>query len=115
MLLASAALALVHANSPLGPGYAAMLQFHLGPLSIEHWINDGLMSVFFLLVGLEFKREMLDGQLSTWSRRILPRRAAAGGLAAAGGMLAPALIYLSLTAAPPLLAGRYGGAAQRAK
>ncbi|RZA29826.1 MAG: Na+/H+ antiporter NhaA [Proteobacteria bacterium] len=94
MLMAAAAVALAVANSPLGSGYAALLRLHLGPLSIEHWINDGLMSVFFLLVGLEIKREMLDGQLSTWSRRLLP------GIAAAGGMLAPALIYLSLNRGP---------------
>jgi len=94
MLMAAAAVALAVANSPLGSGYAALLRFHLGPLSIEHWINDGLMSVFFLLVGLEIKREMLDGQLSTWSRRLLP------GIAAAGGMIAPALIYLSLNRGP---------------
>ena len=92
--MAAAAVALAVANSPLGSGYAALLRFHLGPLSIEHWINDGLMSVFFLLVGLEIKREMLDGQLSTWSRRLLP------GIAAAGGMIAPALIYLSLNRGP---------------
>ncbi|PZQ87253.1 MAG: Na+/H+ antiporter NhaA [Leifsonia xyli] len=90
VLMAAAAAALVVANSPLGPTYEAALHAYLGPLSVSHWINDGLMAVFFLLVGLEIKREMLDGQLSTWSRRILP------GVAALGGMVAPALIYATL-------------------
>ncbi|TIV76054.1 MAG: Na(+)/H(+) antiporter NhaA, partial [Mesorhizobium sp.] len=66
ILMASAALALIVANSPLAATYFAVLHAYLGPLSISHWINDGLMAVFFLLVGLEIKREMLDGQLSTW-------------------------------------------------
>jgi NhaA family Na+:H+ antiporter len=89
VLMAAAAVALVLANSPLSAGYAGLLHRHWGPLSVEHWINDGLMAVFFLLVGLEIKREVLDGQLSTWPRRILP------GLAALGGMVVPALIYLA--------------------
>ena len=67
--------------------YFAALHAYVSALSVEHWINDGLMAVFFLLVGLEIKREMLDGQLSTWSRRMLP------GIAALGGMAVPALIY----------------------
>ena len=90
ILMGAAALALLIANSPLGATYEAALQSYLGPLSVSHWINDGLMAVFFLLVGLEIKREVLDGQLSTWSRRILP------GVAAAGGMLVPALIFVAL-------------------
>ncbi|AXJ96475.1 MULTISPECIES: Na+/H+ antiporter NhaA [unclassified Sphingomonas] len=94
VLMAAAVVALAIANSPVGPGYATMLHAYLGPLSLVHWINDGLMALFFLLVGLEIKREMLDGQLSTWPRRILP------GIAATGGMLAPALIYLAFNRGP---------------
>ena len=94
VLMGAAALALVLANSPLGPRYETILHAYVGPLSVGHWINDALMAVFFLLVGLEIKREMLDGQLSTWPRRVLP------GIAAAGGMLVPALVYLALNQGP---------------
>ncbi len=87
VLMAAAALALAVANSPLAPAYFAALGAHLGPLSLLHWVNDALMAVFFLVVGLEIKREILDGQLSTWPRRALP------GIAAAGGMAVPAVIY----------------------
>lgn len=90
ILMAAAALALIVANSPLAETYFDALHAYLGPLSVSHWINDGLMAVFFLLVGLEIKREMLDGQLSTWPRRVLP------GVAAAGGMLVPALVYVAI-------------------
>ncbi|RYI99940.1 MAG: Na+/H+ antiporter NhaA, partial [Acetobacteraceae bacterium] len=94
VLMGTAALALVLANSPLGPGYEALLHAYVGPLSLGHWVNDGLMAVFFLLVGLEIKREALDGQLSSWPRRILP------GVAAAGGMAVPALVYLAFNPGP---------------
>jgi NhaA family Na+:H+ antiporter len=90
VLMGAAAAAIIVANSPLGPAYEGALHAYLGPLSVSHWINDGLMAVFFLLVGLEIKREVLDGQLSTWSRRVLP------GVAAIGGMVAPALIYVAI-------------------
>ena len=95
VLMAAAVLALVVANSPLAPAYFGALESYAGPLSILHWINDGLMALFFLLVGLEIKREFLDGQLSTWPRRILP------GVAAAGGMIVPALIYVAINANEP--------------
>ena len=90
ILMVAAALALIVANSPLAETYFSALHAYLGPLSVSHWVNDGLMAVFFLLVGLEIKREVLDGQLSTWPRRVLP------GIAAAGGMLVPALVYVAI-------------------
>lgn len=89
VLMVAAVIALLVANSPLSNYYFDALHAYIGPLSLSHWINDGLMAIFFLLVGAEIKREMLDGQLSTWPRRILP------GIAAAGGMAFPALIYIA--------------------
>src|ERR1044072_4299644 len=90
LLMAAAALALVAANSPLGDGYQALLHAEtgpvlspkLGPMNVHLWINDGLMAVFFLLVGLEIKREFLEGQLASWEKRRLPVLAAAAGMAA---------------------------------
>ena len=93
VLMGAALLALVIANSPLAPTYFGMFAARLGPLSALHWINDGLMAVFFLLVGLEIKREAIDGELATWPQRILP------GIAAFGGMLVPALIYIAFNRA----------------
>src|SRR3712207_116418 len=93
--MAVAVLALLVANSPLAAAYFAILNTYVLGLSVLHWINDALMAVFFLLVGLEIKREFLDGQLSTWPRRILP------GIAAAGGMIVPALIYIVVNSGTP--------------
>ncbi|MBN9447990.1 MAG: Na+/H+ antiporter NhaA [Bosea sp.] len=95
VLMAAALLAILIANSPLAPTYFAALNVYVGPLSLLHWINDALMALFFLFVGLEIKREMLDGQLSSWSRRILP------GAAALGGMIVPGLIFLAFNRADP--------------
>lgn len=91
VLMFCAALALVVANSPIADWYFDALHAHVGPLSVQHWINDALMALFFLMVGLEIKREMVDGHLSSWPRRILP------GVAAAAGMGVPALVYLAFT------------------
>ena len=90
VLMAVALAAIVVANSHFAEAYFHALHVYIGPLSLQHWINDALMALFFLLVGLEIKREMLDGQLSSWSRRILP------GAAALGGMIFPALFYIAL-------------------
>jgi NhaA family Na+:H+ antiporter len=95
VLIASAAIALVIANSNLAPNYFETLEAHVGPLTILHWINDALMALFFLLIGLEIKREFLDGELRSWPRRILP------GLAALGGMVVPAIIYVALNLSDP--------------
>jgi Na+:H+ antiporter, NhaA family len=95
ILMAVTVVALSVANSPLADAYFTILKTYVFGLSVLHWINDALMAVFFLLVGLEIKREMLDGQLSTWPRRVLP------GIAALGGMVVPALVYLALTWSEP--------------
>ena len=88
VLMGAAALALVAANSPLATLYGAFLEYPLFSKTVLHWINDGLMVVFFFLVGLEIKREVVGGELSTRAKAALPV------IAAAGGMLGPALIYV---------------------
>ncbi|WP_205479600.1 Na+/H+ antiporter NhaA [Sphingomonas arenae] len=87
LLMAAAGLALVIANSPMADAYHGALHAYVGPLTIHYWIADALMAVFFLLVGLEVKREWYDGQLATPAARRLPM------IAAAAGMAMPALVY----------------------
>ena len=99
VLMLASALALVLANSPMAAFYDLLLSLRgsvrIGSFGIEKplllWVNDGLMAIFFLLVGLEIKREVLAGQLSDRSGAILP------AAAAIGGMVVPALIYLGIT------------------
>jgi NhaA family Na+:H+ antiporter len=95
ILMVVAAVALIVANSPLSSYYFNTLHAYLGGMSVLHWINDGLMAIFFLFVGLEIKREFIEGQLSTWGSRMLP------GIAAAGGVVIPVMIYLFLNYAHP--------------
>ncbi len=95
--MVAAAFAMLVANSPLAPDYFDTLHIQLGPLSALHWINDGLMALFFLLVGLEIKREVTDGHLSAPADRTLPV------LAAIAGMAVPAVIYLAMVAGQPEL------------
>ena len=92
VLMVATVLALLVANSPLDGLYVATLHRDIAGLSVQHWIDDGLMALFFLTVGLEIKREMLDGELSSWPRRVLP------GLAALGGMIVPGLIFIACNA-----------------
>lgn len=93
--MAAALAALVAANSPAAPAYFGALEAKLAGLSVLHWINDALMAIFFLLVGLEIKRELATGELSTWPRRLLP------GLAAVGGMIVPAAVFIAVNLRHP--------------
>ena len=95
VLMAAAAAAMFAANSVLSEQYFHLLHIELGPMSLLHWINDGLMAVFFLMVGCEIKREFIDGEMASWPRRILP------GVAAAAGMAVPALVFLAINHAAP--------------
>ena len=104
LLIAASAAALLLANSGLGDAYHHLLETRLGPpmprlgpMSIHQWVADGLMAIFFLLVGLEVKREWYDGRLSTPAERRLPI------IAAAAGMIVPALIYLAVIGFDPAL------------
>lgn len=98
VLMGATVLALIVANSPAAARYHSLLHFPLtvriGNFSISktsvHWIDDGLMVMFFFVIGLELKRELFEGHLSTLRRASLP------ALAAAGGMIGPALIYAAL-------------------
>ena len=103
LLILAAVLAMVAANSPFAGWYEALLAahfgLHLGFLDIDksvlHWINDGLMALFFLVIGCEIKRALIEGELSSWRRAALPV------IAAAGGMLVPALIYVAINRGDP--------------
>jgi Na+:H+ antiporter, NhaA family len=98
LLAAGAAIALVWANSPWSDSYESFWSSHASitvagqtlDLSVRHWVNDALMTIFFLVVGLEIKRELVDGHLSNRRAALLPF------VAAVGGMMVPALVYLAI-------------------
>ncbi|MCY9804866.1 Na+/H+ antiporter NhaA [Vibrio scophthalmi] len=88
LLVIAAAIAMTIANTPLNEMYQSFLHTYVFGMSVSHWINDGLMAIFFMLIGLEVKRELLEGALKSKETAIFP------AIAAVGGMLAPALIYV---------------------
>ncbi len=104
LLLAAAVIAMLVANSPLAALYDSLLDttvaVQVGALSINKplllWINDGFMAMFFFLIGLEIKREVMEGELSSLSQIILP------GMGALGGMVVPAAIYVWLNWGDPI-------------
>jgi NhaA family Na+:H+ antiporter len=107
LLLTMTILALVLSNSPAGPAFEALWETPVGwtagdwafHLPFRAWINDGLLTIFFVVVGLEIKREFTVGHLATWRAAALPFAAAAGG------MLLPASLYLFVVPAGPLATG----------
>ena len=72
VLILCTLLALIVANTAIGPAYNGFWQSYLGGLSVEHWVNDGLMAIFFLFIGLELERELYVGELSNIRRALLP-------------------------------------------
>src|SRR5215468_8244655 len=107
VLLAAAILALIASNSPLAPLYDLFLRtpvaVRVGALHLDKplllWINDGLMALFFLVIGAEIKHELIEGELSSLKRAALP------ALAALGGIAAPALLYIELSLRDPDMKG----------
>lgn len=87
------------ANSPAGEAYSHFWHMNFSGLSIEHWVNDALMAMFFLLIGLELERELYSGELSNLQSALLPI------FSAVGGMAVPALIHSSLNTGTPTQAG----------
>ena len=99
ILIVCTIVSLAITNSLIGANYLNLWQIHVGGLSLEHWINDGLMAIFFLLIGLELERELYNGELSDFKNALLPIFAAIGGIAT------PALIYFVLNNGLPTQAG----------
>ncbi|MEZ8826456.1 Na+/H+ antiporter NhaA [Vibrio amylolyticus] len=95
LLVIAAIIAMTIANSPLNIYYQGFLHTYFLGMSLSHWINDGLMAVFFLIIGLEVKRELLEGALKSKETAMFP------AIAAVGGMLVPALVYVAFNYSDP--------------
>ena len=90
ILLGATLIGVLLANTALAAQYFSLIHIQLGPLSAIEWVNDALMAIFFLFVGLEVKRELVSGELNTNAKRIMP------GIAALMGVIVPAVIMQSL-------------------
>jgi NhaA family Na+:H+ antiporter len=99
VLIACTVISLTLANSAAGADYRALWQSVVAGMSVEHWINDGLMAVFFLFIGLELERELYNGELSSPKKAMLPI------VAALGGVILPAAIHFSLNSGTATQAG----------
>ncbi|MDQ1833745.1 Na+/H+ antiporter NhaA [Massilia scottii] len=99
VLIVCTVVSLVLANSPVGGDYLQFWHLKLAGLSIEHWINDALMAIFFLLIGLELERELYNGELSNFKNALLPIVAAVGGIGV------PALIHFGFNNGSPTQPG----------
>lgn len=99
VLIVCTIVSLVMTNSPIGENYLSLWHFYVAGLSIEHWINDGLMAIFFLLIGLELERELYNGELSNFKNALLPI------FAAIGGICLPAAIHFALNSGTETQAG----------
>jgi NhaA family Na+:H+ antiporter len=99
LLIICTIVSLLITNSIMGPTYLSLWQTYVGGLSLEHWINDALMAIFFLLIGLELERELYVGELSDFRNALLPI------FAAVGGICLPALIHFVLNSGTPTQAG----------
>ncbi len=99
LLIICTIVSLLITNSVIGEDYLHLRHLYVGGLSVEHWINDGLMAIFFLHIGLELKRELYTGELSNFRNALLPI------FAAGGGIITPALIHFLLNNGTPAQAG----------
>lgn len=99
LLIICTVVSLLLANSIIGANYLSIWQIYVGGLSVENWVNDALMAVFFLLIGLELERELYNGELANFKNALLPI------FAAIGGICLPALIHFVLNSATPTQAG----------
>jgi NhaA family Na+:H+ antiporter len=99
LLIFCTAISLTIANSAISPAYLGFWHSNVLGLSIEHWVNDGLMAIFFLLIGLELEREVYSGELSNFRDALLPI------IAALGGVAIPAIIHFTLNRGTPTQAG----------
>ncbi|MGZ9044270.1 MAG: Na+/H+ antiporter NhaA [Telluria sp.] len=99
VLIVCTLLSLALANSPAGGAYLAFWGNEVVGMSVEHWVNDGLMAIFFLMIGLELKRELYNGELSDFRNALLPIAAAVGGICV------PALLHFGFNAGSPTQAG----------